>query len=68
MTHETQHMISHAFHAAHNTETGKKVIHNAAAGVAAVTAGVIGPAAAVVVAPVAILALVGWGVWRLFKD
>jgi hypothetical protein len=63
MARDLKTMIAHGIHAAHNTEIGKKAIHTVGVGTVAAATAVLGPT----LAPVAVVAAVGWGLWKVLK-
>jgi len=68
MSHDVKTTIAHALHAAHQTETGKKVLHTVRAGALTAATAVLGPAVATVAVPAALVGIIGWGLWKAFKD
>jgi hypothetical protein len=63
MAHDLKTTIAHGLHVAHNTEIGKKALHTVGAGAVAAATAVLGPT----LAPVAVVAAVGWGLWKVLK-
>jgi len=65
--HDWKKTAGHAVHTALHTPIGKQAA-NAVVGTVVTTAtAVLGPAAVVVAAPVALAGLIGYGIWSLFN-
>jgi hypothetical protein len=64
--HKPLETLGHALHVAHNTEIGKRAIHNAGAAAvgAVVAAAPVVASAAVVAAPVVLVGAAIYGLWR----